>query len=194
MGKGKKHNGGKLSKANWTQLSMGNSMAAGARILRRLSQAFGVITTSATGTLFQRVNSSAVANCAEWSNLAAVYVQYRTIELRLTLVPLQSSTAVEPYSQGVLIFGTDRSGTLATLSSYASVWGLTAPKVHTFQMVKPAVYTARAIDLEDQDYTPVAAPVSQFSVQFGINAPNVLSTGVAFLLLDYVVEFKGNQA
>jgi hypothetical protein len=191
---GKHKNKGNMPKASWTQLALGGAMAAGARILRRLSQSVGVVTTSATGTLFQRVNSSAVANAVEWSNLSAVYTQYRTIEMRLTLVPQQSTTATAPYGQGTLIFGTDRSGALATLSSYASVWGLQAPKVHTLQMVKPAVYSARAIDLEDQDFTPVGAPVSLFAVQYAINAPNVISTGVAFLLLDYVVEFKGNQA
>jgi hypothetical protein len=190
MGKGKKHNGGKLSKVNWTQLSIGNSMAAGARILRRLSLAAGVLSTSATGTYFYRALSSAVANAAEWSNLAAVYVQYRTIEIRVTVVPLRSTASVD----FVLVFGTDRAGSLAVPTSYATIWGLTAPKVHTSNMVKPAVYSARAIDLEDQDFIPVAAPVSAFGVQFGINAPLLISTNVAFLFLDYVVEFKGNQA
>jgi hypothetical protein len=193
MGKGKKHNGGKMSKANWTQLSIGNSMAAGARILRRLSQAAGVLTTSATGTYFYRALSSAVANAAEWANLAAVYVQYRTLEIRLTIVPLGSTTSVNP-AQTVLIFGTDRAGTLAVPTSYATVWGLQAPKVHTLQCVKPCVYSARAIDLEDQDFTPVASPVSLFAVQFAMNNPGTLSTGLAYLLIDYVVEFKGNQA
>lgn len=194
MGKGKKHNGGKLSKANWTQLSIGNAMSAGARILRRLSSAIGVVTTSATGTYFARVQSSAAANAAEWANLAAVYVQYRTIEIRVTVVPQQTSTVTAPYSQAVLVFGTDRGGIAGVPSSYATIWGLQAPKVHTFQMVKPAVYSARAIDLEDQDFTPCSAPVSLFAVQFGINMPTAISTGIAFVLYDYVVEFKGNTA
>jgi hypothetical protein len=190
----KHNNKGKMSKANWTQLSIGNSMAAGARILRRLSQAIGVATTSATGTYFARVLSSAVANAAEWSNLSAVYVQYRTIEIRVTVVPMMSTTSSAPSEQGVLVFGTDRGGAAGVPSSYATIWGLQAPKVHTLQMVKPAVYTARAIDLEDQDFVICSAPASVFAVQFGINAPNVLSTGVAFVLYDYVVEFKGNTA
>jgi hypothetical protein len=193
MGKGKKHKGGKLAKANWTQLSLGNAMAASARILRRLSQAVGVLTTSATGTYFARVQSSAVANAVEWSNLAAVYVQYRTIEIRVTIVVLGSTTSVAA-QQSLLVFGTDRSGILAAPSSYATVWGLQAPKVHTLQCVKPCVYTARAIDLEDQDFTPVGAPVSMFAVHMAINNAGTLSTGIAYALYDYVVEFKGNQA
>jgi hypothetical protein len=190
----KHNNKGKMSKANWTQLSIGNSMAAGARIIRRLSQALGVATTSATGTYFARVQSSAVANAAEWSNLAAVYVQYRTIEVRVTVVPLMSSLSTAPSGQGILVFGTDRGGVAGVASSYATLWGLQAPKVHTLQMVKPAVYTARAIDLEDQNFVLCSAPSPAFAIQIGINAPNVLSTGVAFVLYDYVVEFKGNTA
>jgi hypothetical protein len=61
-------------------------------------------------------------------------------------------------------------------------------------MVKPAVYTARAIDLEDQVFTPCSAPVSMFAVQFGINMPTGTTTGIAFVLYDFVVEFKGNTA
>jgi hypothetical protein len=186
---GKHNKQGKLSKSNWTQLSIGNAMAANARVLRRLSQSAGTLVSSATGTYFYRALSSAAANAAEWASLAAVYVQYRTIEVRVTVVPLRAANPAD----FVLVLGTDRSGTLGVPTSYVTVWGLQAPKVHTSNMVKPAVYAARAIDLEDQEFTPVAAPVALYGVQFAVNSAAV-STTFAMLYLDWVVEFKGNTA
>jgi hypothetical protein len=186
--------------ASWTQLSIGNSMSASQRIVRRLSQAVGVQTTSATGTLFVRIQSSACANAIEWSNLAAIYVQYRVIEIIVTLIPLQpfalsAGVNTAALGQGVVIAGTDRSGVLAVLSSYATVWGLTNPKAFTTQTIKPIRYRAKAIDLEDQNFTAVGAPQSLFSVQYALNFNPVSTTLPAlYQLNEFVVEFKGAQA
>jgi hypothetical protein len=185
---------------NWTQLSIGNSMSMAQRIVRRLTQAVGVQNTSATGTLFVRVNSSACANAAEWANLAAIYVQYRVIEIIITLVPFQSSAYAAGVNsnvpgQGIVIAGTDRSGTLAVATSYAALWGLNNPKAYTTQTIKPMRYKARAIDLEDQDFTPVGSPVSLFSIQYGLNFVGVTAAvPCLYQLNEFVVEFKGAQA
>jgi hypothetical protein len=197
MSKNQKKNRGV---GNWTQLSVGNAMSASQRIVRRLSQSVGVINTNATGGTVGRLLSSQCANAAEWANLAAIYVQFRVIEMILTFVPLQAtivtvaSNANVP-GQGILLMGTDRSGALATPGSLAAVWGLNNPKAYTTQTIKPMRYKARAIDLEDQDYIPIASPVSTFAIQYASNLTGVTaSIPFVFQLNEFVVEFKGAQA
>jgi len=176
---------------NWTQLSIGNALAASARVVRRLTQAVGVINVGATGLVSERILSSQCANCAEWPSMAAVYVQYRVIEIRITLCPFTTAGQAD----GILVMGTDRSGALAAITTVTAAWGLTMPKVFSLRtLTKPAQYTAKAIDLEDQDYTPVGAPVPLFSIQYSLAASGLVSVPALFRLNEFVVEFKGTQA
>jgi hypothetical protein len=190
MSSKKKNNGGKLP--NWTQLSLGGSMGAAQRALRRCSETLGVISTGATQQAFGRVLNSQVANSQEWNSLSARYVEFRVLEIKVTIVPLASSAGATS-GQSMLIMAGDRSGSLAVPSAQATVWGLQAPKVYTFNTTMPCKYTMRAIDLEEQNFVSVGAPVASYGIQYSIYAPAYTSSTVAYLLIEWVVEFKGAQ-
>jgi len=166
--------------ANWTQLSFGGAMGQGQRVLRRLSQVVGTVVTTAGGLAGIRVLDSQAANAAEWSSMASVYVQYRVLAIR---VYLQSFLLPATAGTDLPVFlGTDRSGALASPGSVPIVWALHNPKVFKLNNSdkKPISYEARAIDLEDQLYTPVGAPVPRFAIQALIVGNGILSAVVGY--------------
>jgi len=161
MSKPGKTSGGKAKQkgANWTQLSFGGAMGQGQRVLRRLSQAVGQVSSTAGALVLIRILDSQAANCAEWASMSAVYVQFRVIAVRVVLIPSRGGVATN-YQDCPGVAGTDRSGALAAPSSVAGVWALNNPKpfLLTNTDKKPFSYEARAIDLEDQNYVPWGRP------------------------------------
>ncbi len=172
----------------WTNLNPSNAFSQQQNVVRRLSMA-GSLSTGAGGGVGTRFLSSSVNTATEWSSLAAVYTQARVVEMRVHYVP------TVPLTTGVSqsgVFGTDRSGSLAIPATLSACWALNNPKVFVGAMVKPAVYTARAIDLEDQDFDPVTAMTARYAIQLFVqNGPT--SALVGNYLIEFAVEFKGAQ-
>jgi len=150
---------------------------------RSITRRLGVIFTSSAATVFAKGTSGVTAS-PYWANLAAAYTEARVLEIRLHVAGSTPSAG----GSGVNVFGTDRSGaqTTGTVTSQAGVWELQAAKAfNAFSTgTQISCYTARALDLEDQLFSPVGAMPNNFSI-FGITAGGVTC------LLEFLVEFKG---
>lgn len=196
---GKKNKNMKLKGMNWTQLSLGGTMGAAQRIVRRLTTNVGAIVSSATGLTLIRVLSSQVSNAQEWANLSAVYVQARVIEVRVTLFPYRNPAAGTGFvgngTDYMVVAGTDRSGALAAPTTVGGVFGLSQPKCFTSNGVIPHVITARAIDLEDQEFFAIGTPVAKYAIQVAAQMVGVTAAASHFWQLnEFICEFKGANA
>jgi len=199
MGKKKQNNKLKLRGMNWTQLSLGGTMGAAQRIVRRLTTNVGAVVGSATGLTLIRVLSSQCANAQEWANLSAVYVQARVIEIRVTLFPYRNPASGTGFTGNgtdyMVVAGTDRSGALAAPTTIGGVFGLSQPKCFTSNAVVPHVITAKAIDLEDQEFFAIGTPVAKFAIQVASQMIGVTAAPSVFWQLnEFIVEFKGANA
>lgn len=174
-------------KTNWTRL-VGPQRANSSEV-RRLTTIPGSQTTTASGSITLRFTNSSVSGAQEWSSYSARYVEARVLSIRVHISPLEPATSI---SNGTGVFGTDRSGGVAS-TTFAQVWALQAPKLYTTQMVKPFTYEARAIDLEDQDFSPTSsAPVLSFGINGSFTSLS-FSQVALFVLVEYMVEFRGTQ-
>ncbi len=109
-------------------------------------------------------------------------------------MPLDASVPTASGTTGILIVGTDRSGSLAALSTVAQVAMLQATKSFSGTDGKLAVYEAKATDLEDQNFDPVGSMVARFAIQTGWQ--NSSGTGAALwtnltMMIEYAVQFRG---
>ncbi len=152
---------------------------------RRVTGAIGM-STNGSGVFILTVNPTWIrANATEWPNLSARYVEYRVLSIRVHLVMLNVAT--------LAVMATDRSGTGISPGTVASIWALQGAKVYNGDetSVTPASYEARAIDLEDQNYTSVSTNALTFGVSILVQGPN--TTAVGSLLVEALVEFKGDM-
>jgi len=136
------------------------------------------VSTTTANTVFTR-GTTDVTSTTQWSNFSASYAEARVLAITIKQAGFTGGT-------GFAVFGTDRSGT-ASVANQAAVWGLQAARAYNTDStaVQPHSYTARAIDLEDQLFSPVAAMPNNYAI-FGINA------AAAPILIEYLVEFKGS--
>ncbi len=174
------------SKASWVQL-LGVSANPGAHEVRRLTAPATNITTSAGGTAFGRILSSAAISATEWASYAARYTEARVLAMRFHVVAAAGSAITSDR----IILSTDRSGILAAPASEQAVWAQTAPKIFIDAMVVPGVYEVRATDLEDQLFDAVTTMTNRFGIQYA--AFGTASTTIFSLLPEYMVEFRGPQ-
>jgi len=180
-----KHQGKHNAKTTWVNLTRFPQKASSS-IVRRITTAPALLTSNGSSLSLTRIQDSTVANGQEWANLTAVYAQFRVLSIKLWLTPFTAA-------QWTGVVGTDRSGALAPATTIAYIWGLQAPRLIVDQMTKPFSYEARAIDLEDQLFVPVGAPVAHFAIQLGVTTASATSN-FAFYWVEYMVEFKGTVA
>jgi len=131
------------------------------------------------------------ANCPEWASYAARWTQYRMLQIRLCFTLWQMVAGVTPtFVNDLGVVATDRSGILALPTTIGAVFGMAGAKA--FLMLPTSVpcrYVARAIDLEDQNYTPVSVSSTAFQV---FVATSTVSPSTV-LAIEFMVEFKGSQ-
>jgi hypothetical protein len=128
--------------------------------------------------------------------MAARYTEYRIRGIRAHVIRTDSSfsTAALPASaQLYTLLGTDRSGIVAAPSTAQAVWGLSGTKVFQVpQTTKPAIYSEKALDLEEQNFTAVTVNSTTFQVQLFLQS-NTASLIVGSLFVEWDVEFRGAQ-
>jgi len=131
------------------------------------------------------------ANCPEWASYAARWTQYRLLEIRLCFTLWQMVAGVTPtFVNDLGVVATDRSGILALPTTIGAVFAMAGAK--TFLMLPtsvPSRYKARAIDLEDQNYSPVSVSSTAFQVFVATSS----SSPATALAIEFMVEFKGSQ-
>ncbi len=163
-----------------------------ASVVRRLSYVSTASISASTGLLINPASVRSTAN--EWGSISAIYTQYRVLAIRVRTM-VNATSVIGQTSVGspaYVMYGTDRSGSIAATASPNSIWALDQPFVHalpTLDSVLPS-YEARAIDLEDQNYVAVGSNQTSFGILLVI----VTSNSVAFNywnFVDALVEFKG---
>jgi len=194
---GKKH-GKKQAKprlTNWvsTRTNYGTRTSTD---LRRCTYVAALTTTGASVLGFNMGSTLLRSNANEWTNLSARYTEYRIRGIRVHVIRTDSSfsTAALPASaQLYTLIGTDRSGILASPTTAQAVWGLSGTKVFQVpQTTKPAAYSEKALDLEEQNFTAVTVNSTTFQVQLFLQS-NTASLIVGSLFVEWDVEFRGAQ-
>jgi len=158
---------------------------------RRLTYFVG-ITTTAGGLAFFQVNSALLrSSSAEWASYAARFTEYRILGLKIHVMTSPGGTLAT--NQGFCIIAQDQSGTLATPTTTAAMWGLADSRVWNLDDTLPRgiVYTAKAVDLEDLNYTAVTTSSTTFQVF--VHITGLASTQIASAFLEWCVEFKSPQ-
>jgi hypothetical protein len=184
-----KKKGGKKVKADWINISGFRSLSQ-AHEVRRMSYVATLSLTAAT-YLSVSINAGSIRSSAtEWGSYSGRYVEYRMLALRVHVSDQQG------VSQAcTAIFSTDRSGVLITPTTVAQQWAMANPKVFNldYSVTKMPSYEAKAIDLEDQLFTPVGqTSLNSFAIILGVNIPAAATASWTYYT-EAIVEFKGPQ-
>ncbi len=141
-------------------------------------------TTNGSGFYGGVITTSSVTSTQEWSNLAARWSEARVLQIKVHYIDSVSNF-------NAIVFSTDRSGALTAPTTNLQVWGGDAAKVFNADVQTPQTpkYSARAIDLEDQDFAAVGAMTNNYSIRVGLSG--TASTAIAYLFVEYMVEFRG---
>jgi len=157
---------------------------AGQSLVRRLT--FVGTSTTAAGT---RLRTTDVTSCQEWSSASAIYSEYRVLSIKAHVVARSSQVPASPGQGSFIVTGIDRSGALAVPATAQAAFGLQNAKAHAIAQsgtIKTVTVEARAVDLEDQLFSPVTAAPANFAVQWYNATPNT-----ADYLVEFMVEFRG---
>jgi hypothetical protein len=160
-------------------------------IQRRISIAVNVANNSSS-IAATAINAAYMrANAQEWSNLAALYTEYRILKTRVKQLDIAQNAANTNY--GAIVACTDRSGVATTPSTPAAAYALEDPEVFNMDSTIPFpwVYTTRALDLEEQNFTAVGVNATTYQV-FVVSSGGVPSGNVYSLYIDWIVEFRSN--
>ncbi len=184
--------------ASWTSLTRVNTRSDLTETVRLSSNS--ALSSVGASILTRYLSASQASSCPDWASFAARFTEYRVLALRIHYFPAfpdanpttaafaAPTTAV---THGVLAVGTDRSAALAAPASFGAVSQLAAVKYHW--TARPWVYEARAIDFEDQQFTPVTTTTNYFSVQ--VASRGTLNSGTTYgdICVEAMVQFKGRQ-
>jgi hypothetical protein len=193
---GKKHNSkGGLVRAPAANLfarpQWGKLTSQGSREIRRLTYS-GQLTANGAGFVGANFNAAYVrANAVEWANYAARFTEYRLLGTRVHITqPFVVATGLEG---GSVIMSTDESGAATTPTSLQLAWQQGNAKVFNLDQTtpKPITYSARAVDLEDQDFTPVGISATTFQIFLAVNGG--VSSIVCQFFIEFSVEFRSPQ-
>lgn len=160
---------------------------AGVSEIRRLSYNQAV-TTNGAGFVGLLVGPGLlVASATEWANYAARWQEYRVLATKVTMTNEGAQTS------DFVIFATDRGGLASTPVSVTALWATSGAKVFNGVLTQkePITYEAKAIDLEDQLYTPVANTAVTYQVLMGTIGPPTTATFQVFV--EWMVQFKGTK-
>jgi hypothetical protein len=184
-----KKKGSKKVKADWINVSGFRSLSQ-AHEIRRMSYIASLTLTAQTYNSIS-INVGLIRSLStEWSSFTARYVEYRMLALRLHVTDQLGAS-----QSATVIFSTDRSGVLTTPTTPAQQWAMANPKVMNldYSVTKMPSYEAKAIDLEDQLFTPVGqTSLNTFAIILGINIPTA-TTAIWTYYVEAMLEFKGSQ-
>jgi hypothetical protein len=168
----------------------GKVRAQSATEFRRISYSI-TLTTNASNISVTRVGSSLMQTGVEWASYSARFTEYRILRTKIHVMDLM--TGMVPANLGVCIIAQDQSGTLATPSTTTALWALASPAIYNLSDTLPSgiVYNAKAADLEDYNYSAVGLAQSTYAVFVAVTG--IISTSVATLFVEWMVEFKSMQ-
>jgi len=165
----------------------GSGGQAGQTLTRRLTWS-----TTGSSNVGGRVRTTDVTSASEWSSAAAIYSEFRVLAIRCVFAPRQLSaiagTVSAQRAADYLITGIDRSGALAVPATALAAWGLQGARVHCLSDTISQV-EARAVDLEDQLFSPVTTVPANFAVQWFYTTG--FTTTAVDVLVEFIVEFRG---
>jgi hypothetical protein len=182
----KRGNNNKKDKlAKWTNLSTINGRPS--TLIRRCSNIVGV-NTNASGFYGATFLSSAVTTSTEWSSLSARWSEARVLQIKV-----HYADTVYPPNVNAIVFSTDRAGVSGAPTSTVNCWSGDNAKVFNtdVQSVGLPKYSARAIDLEDQDFSAVGAMTATFAIRAASQGPTAVVATIGFMFVEYLVEFRG---
>jgi hypothetical protein len=169
---------------NWNKVA-GQSQSE----LRRITYSAQVSTNGAgfhsllVGSAYMR------ANGVEWASYAARFTEYRILGVRLYLTTAPGETGLD----GPVLLAVDNSGVLGAPTTIAQVWGMAKSKLFNINTTspRPIEYAARAIDLEDMNFTAVGVNATTF--QAILAAQSSFSLAYGYLFVEWAVEFRSTQ-
>jgi len=198
MQKQKSKKGGRRGKAttanSWKKI-VGLTEVAGAGVVRRLTFT-GSATTNAAGIFV--VNASTVgmrANSYEWSAISALYQEYRLLAAKISVTAGFPQALIVPSTDlASVVCGTDRSGALTPPTTAPGIFQLDDVKLYNGDYTEkaPIVYSAKAIDLQNQLFTPIGTNATSFILYVGIIG-DFSTANIAQYWIEWVAEFKGAQ-
>jgi hypothetical protein len=171
---------------NWNKVA-GQSQSE----VRRITYS-QILTTAGTGLVSFTVGSTLLrASGVEWASYAARFTEYRILGVRIyaTDAPVVGVVA----ATGPMIVSTDNSGSATPPTTVALAWGMAKPRIYNIDQTTPKgiEYSARAIDLEDMNFSPVGA--AQPTFQVFVFASSGATVNVATLFIEWAVEFRSTQ-
>jgi len=178
----------KTKSANWTSLARVHKSLGS--FTRRCTYISG-ISTGGGGSAVGVVGAALLRSSAvEWNSMAARFVEYRILAIRVSLA---SGIAAANANSAFVIFATDRSGVATTPTTPTGTYAFSEAKLFNGAMTTPQVieYEARALDLEDQLFTPVGTTAGTYQVYFYIQGTS--ATQIYEYAVEFMVEFRGQQ-
>ncbi len=141
---------------------------------------------AATGSF----GASSLASTNEWTSyLKNLYVEYKIVRVRVHVYPSVTNATSTSNFVNLVGFATDRSGAASSAASMNALVALDDSKIYPMSYTgRPFTYTATAIDLEDQLFSPVASAGSSFSVVYYATG---LGTGNFAYFLEIEIQLRG---
>jgi len=146
-----------------------------------------IVSSVISGNLATHVGSSP-ANCAGWSNYAAIYDEYRTLGVEFVWIPSQMWSTSLLQAPFCLVVDNDNS---TDLTSYAAAALYASCK--TFHIMQRAVQTARMNETSDATFQDAQSPVDYYSIKMfstGLTA----NTAYGYVIATFRVQFRGTGA
>jgi len=160
--------------------------------IRRITYIMNGTVSAGTFDLVSLSPATFIANATEWASYIARYQEYRFLAIAVHVSATTAATSIP--SSGGIICATDRSGTASNPGSGAALWALDAAKVFESNYTNKEMirYEVKAIDLEDQNYTPVANTSTPFQLFVGLDLSAASTTSFRYYC-EALVEFKGTK-
>jgi len=172
-----------VAKPQWGRVASQNATEQ-----RRITVA-GTLTTLAGGFVGFLINTALMRTGNEWASYAARYAQYRLLGVRVHI----TDTPAASQPSGSVVLATDESGSLPAPVSALVNWQAGKPRVYNLDQTstRPITYEARAVNLDQLNYTAVGVSATTLQILIAINGP--ATAAVAQYYAEWCVEFKSIQ-
>jgi hypothetical protein len=160
--------------------------------IKRRCSTTAAFSSSAGNLVSITFGNTLLATTSEFSAFAGQYQEYRTLAIKVHIVPLFTIAGAPIYHTPNFLFTTDRSGVTAAPGSNGAAWRFSDAKLfNSITYTKTfSSYQARAIDITDQLWQPTTTSTDNFRVFLTATA-DAASTVSGAYYVEYVVEFKG---
>lgn len=193
--KGKKRSSHKKNRGGFKEPSVGTIAYRGPPRLPRVSQqahvntielTYNVVAASTIAGGFNLVYGNSPSVCSDWTSVASLFDEYRTLSFRIKFVPISL------YSQvGIVkapLMGVIDRDSFGNLASYDAAQRLESCRLLSWE--KQWTITAKMNDIQEATFLNTAAPADNFWIKF-FSGGNSVSTQMGYFFFTFLVQFKG---